>query len=354
MTIDTIYGYVVGDTHGLVNLHSTIDKMFLDGVFHDGRANKRDYPVNIYHVGDVGIGFHGYDEDPYEYLMNDKSEDALILRDLNMFLKKHNANLYLVRGNHDNPVYWKDSATYFSSDTKTMPEDHGFWKLIDVYDRIMFLPDRFIVTTPSTTFFKEKYLSDHGFQAPDPGYDYHYTLFHGGALSLNRKYLKTQGRVQRRHMYWEDENVPIIPIDGHIENRVLNDRNSILNGNRLKPYSLKTHVNTTLDALPILTCIAHEVPHKPYSEFEMENDFVKEFCHRDYHLRSDLEHFREVIEGLLGDIYLFNQRSMFPHASVTWYHGHYHKYTWNHHKPEGDSVQLVTHGMAIGQYQRIY
>jgi len=53
----------------------------------------------IFQVGDFGVGF-GYD-DPRE-----PGKEAKRLKELNVFLKKRNIYLYVVRGNHDNPMFF--------------------------------------------------------------------------------------------------------------------------------------------------------------------------------------------------------------------------------------------------------
>lgn len=74
--------YVLGDMHGEISiLKKYIDKY--------GLTN-----CHIIIAGDIGLGFstRKYHADEYQ--------------ELNTFLKEHNINLYLIRGNHDDPTYF--------------------------------------------------------------------------------------------------------------------------------------------------------------------------------------------------------------------------------------------------------
>lgn len=76
--------YFIGDTHGLRPVFTIIDKHKLRG-------------QNLVHVGDFGLGFN-----PIEY-------DIKNLKIMDEMLLDTNNTLYVVRGNHDNPIFWDKS-----------------------------------------------------------------------------------------------------------------------------------------------------------------------------------------------------------------------------------------------------
>lgn len=73
---------LVGDTHGLSALKNIINSKNITG-------------ENIIHVGDFGLGFR------------DLISDMKSLIDLNDFLSCNGNKLYVIRGNHDNPIFWQ-------------------------------------------------------------------------------------------------------------------------------------------------------------------------------------------------------------------------------------------------------
>ncbi len=73
----------VGDIHGCF-------ENFLERLEKYGISNSK-----IIQVGDFGIGFKNQEEDEKK------------LNNINNFLKKSNNHLYVIRGNHDNPFYFK-------------------------------------------------------------------------------------------------------------------------------------------------------------------------------------------------------------------------------------------------------
>jgi UDP-2,3-diacylglucosamine pyrophosphatase LpxH len=74
---------MIGDLHGeYINLLYKITKLELTN-------------TTFIQVGDFGLGFH------------DLNYDLQTLTGLNKFLKQRNNKLYIVRGNHDNPFFWK-------------------------------------------------------------------------------------------------------------------------------------------------------------------------------------------------------------------------------------------------------
>ncbi len=103
---------------------------------------------SIISVGDFGLGF------------DTLSSECMHLAMLNNSLRRRNIKLYVIRGNHDNPSYWRDS-----NDSK----DPGFSNIILVRDyTVMIIEDKNV-------------------------------LFIGGGISIDRS-VRTEGRN-----YWKDE-----------------------------------------------------------------------------------------------------------------------------------------------------
>jgi predicted phosphodiesterase len=92
--------YVTGDIHGQFNPLLYI----LENGDYSGSS--------VFIAGDVGIGFYGIDID----LEN--------LKSIEKRLKKIDVNLYLVRGNHDNPGYWFYAATPHDFKNLNLPHIH--------------------------------------------------------------------------------------------------------------------------------------------------------------------------------------------------------------------------------------
>lgn len=76
--------YFLGDTHGMRPVLSIIDKHKIEN-------------SNIIHVGDFGLGFVSIDQDLKNLYLIDEA------------LMETNNHLYVVRGNHDNPIFWDRS-----------------------------------------------------------------------------------------------------------------------------------------------------------------------------------------------------------------------------------------------------
>jgi hypothetical protein len=117
-----------GDSHGIVYFENLIR-------YHKLKS------CDIYHVGDFGVGFI------------EKNAQIKNLEALNTLLKSKDIRLYVTRGNHDNPIYWKE----------------------EIYrtDNIWFVPSYTVIEN---------------------------TLFLGGAISIDRMY-----RIAENAGWWEDE-----------------------------------------------------------------------------------------------------------------------------------------------------
>ena len=76
--------YFIGDTHGMRPVFSIIDRLKLTN-------------SNLIHVGDFGLGFVSIMQD----VKNLEVVDEMLLDTQN--------KLYVVRGNHDNPIFWDKS-----------------------------------------------------------------------------------------------------------------------------------------------------------------------------------------------------------------------------------------------------
>jgi calcineurin-like phosphoesterase family protein len=80
--------YFLGDTHGN---HKQIKFLI---------KSRKITDAVIFHVGDFGVGFKTAERD---------IED---IEDLNEFLKEKNIIMYVIRGNHDNPIYFNGNYIY--------------------------------------------------------------------------------------------------------------------------------------------------------------------------------------------------------------------------------------------------
>lgn len=73
--------YFIGDTHGVRPIFEIIDRHKLEG-------------ENLIHIGDLGLGFQ------------DINRDLKNLELLEEALDETSNTLYVIRGNHDNPIFW--------------------------------------------------------------------------------------------------------------------------------------------------------------------------------------------------------------------------------------------------------
>ena len=125
----------IGDVHGKFNqLISKMEYILESNV-----------GVNFVQLGDFGLGF----DRPYD--------DWKQLDYINTLLKDKESNMYIIRGNHDNPAFWYDGLRFHFSNIKFVKDD----ELILIEDKFCY--------------------------------------FGGGAISVDRK-RRTQGVD-----YWQDE-----------------------------------------------------------------------------------------------------------------------------------------------------
>lgn len=96
--------FFIGDTHGIRPVFSIIDRAKLEG-------------QTIIHVGDFGLGFVPL----YSDLKNLEATDEMLL--------ETNNTMFVVRGNHDNPVFWDKSKGL------NLPKLHNL-HLVDDYELI--------------------------------------------------------------------------------------------------------------------------------------------------------------------------------------------------------------------------
>jgi len=135
---------LLGDIHGNFNyIMKQIDKLNIDN-------------CTIIQVGDFGIGF------------SSEGNDSNFLLQFNEFLKTKNIKMFVIRGNHDNPYYFKG--------------DHRF-------SNLELLPDYTTLNIDNKNF-----------------------LFIGGAISIDRRHrilenVKSARYNSTRRCYWYDEKL---------------------------------------------------------------------------------------------------------------------------------------------------
>lgn len=94
----------IGDTHGIRPVFEVIDKNKIEN-------------SNLIHVGDFGLGFE------------EITKDVNNLKILDEMLIETNNYLYVIRGNHDNPIFWDKSKGL------NLPKFHNL-RLVDDYTAI--------------------------------------------------------------------------------------------------------------------------------------------------------------------------------------------------------------------------
>jgi len=93
--------FIIGDTHGIRPIFEIVNNNNFQG-------------ENLIHVGDFGLGFETIGRD----IKNLELLDEMLL--------DTNNNLYVIRGNHDNPIFWDKSKGL------NLPKFHNL-KLVDDY-----------------------------------------------------------------------------------------------------------------------------------------------------------------------------------------------------------------------------
>ena len=148
--------YIIGDTHGLQNLYNIL------------KSYTEQHEINddvFIHVGDVGIGFDKWKRDRHE------------LQKIDALMRNAQCRLLMIRGNHDNPIYW-------SEDLDTLPEYANAVQDLQSLTNIELISDYTVSTINNKRI-----------------------LFVGGAISVDRN-LRTEGRD-----YWRDEAIRMFPLD---------------------------------------------------------------------------------------------------------------------------------------------
>ena len=132
--------YLLGDIHGYWSI-------IAEHLVHNDEKN-----IGYIQVGDFGIGF--YEDEPNK------------LKQLDEILNDHESDLYIMRGNHDNPAWFTPGGTDKIADVKAGLK------------RITFIPDYTILNI-----------------------DFENILFVGGAVSIDRR----PRMMDLRESWWADE-----------------------------------------------------------------------------------------------------------------------------------------------------
>lgn len=147
--------FIIGDTHGLTNTYDILSAFIKENVI---------FNEVFIHVGDVGVGFFKWKQDRHE------------LQKIDAVMRKTNCVLLMIRGNHDNPLYWSDAIT--------TPENANVCQDLQSLTNVELISDYSIRTINNKRI-----------------------LFVGGAISVDRN-LRTEGRD-----YWHDEAIRMYPLD---------------------------------------------------------------------------------------------------------------------------------------------
>lgn len=139
---------LIGDIHGNVGgLHRVMRQCFAE------------FPFDAMHfiqVGDFGLGFDGHDN------------DMRSIETIADVLSETDSQMYILRGNHDNPWFWEQYRVLF--------------------DRIHFVREYEWRTIGGAV-----------------------CCFYGGAISIDRTYRTREYRNKGRELYWASEAVEIHP-----------------------------------------------------------------------------------------------------------------------------------------------
>ena len=174
---------VVGDVHG--NWRDLAERVYTSGV----------HGAHIIQVGDFGLGF------------NTPQRERELLAPLHRALRNTESVLHVVRGNHDDPAYWR-------------PGHNHHWQ----YDTIRLVPDYTVLSVQGARI-----------------------LCVGGALSIDRILRR------RNHSYWPDEGVVLD--EGHLAALNLTDLWGVITHTApdiAPPFAIDSSVRGYLDIDPPL------------------------------------------------------------------------------------------------------
>lgn len=226
------------------------------GVWDRMRTNMEPLPKGstVIHLGDFGIGF-------YHAMPKDEKAVDKALNDLNSWLGEQDITLYVLRGNHDNPVYFQ-SVTHLRS-------------------RIIMLPD-----------FTRLEMIDEATGRKSIG------IIYGGAVSIDRK-----NRTPFKN-WWAME----LPTDGGYDD-ILAWIGECISSNKYLT----------------LTVFAHDVPLPmvAYRDIIGDADSVRYWQRKDGALHEDMQYNTSVLLTLAEEIALTVESN--GGSLMNWFHGHFHK-----------------------------
>ena len=205
-------------------------------------------------AGDCGFGFEkpGYYENLYKRCRER--------------LAKANNWLLFVRGNHDNPAYFR-SALPLGSSKNLQPIKHRRW---------LTLPDYSVVKSCGHTI-----------------------LCVGGATSIDRTY-----RMNSKHFHFQKPDAPFVP-------------------NVYWPNERPVYDQTKLDAINEVCAIDTVITHTSPSFCELSShQGLHTWAIRDEDLLDDVKHERKVMDDIYA--YLYSKSHPLRH----WFYGHFHQ-SWH-------------------------
>lgn len=251
--------YVLGDLHGDINS------------FKREIENRALSECTFIIAGDIGLGFENKQRHIQEY------------QSLNKFLNLRNIELYLFRGNHDNPEYFNreigENDEFFLSNVKVLPD----YTVLSINNKNI--------------------------------------LMVGGAISIDRLYRKQ--RYEQNIRYWldfypkltrEDAIKTLLPLYWENEPPFLNtDYIDQITEDGIKITDVVTH-----------TCTSFAFP--------IDKNGIKYWLRYDDKLKDDLDAERLVFSSLY--LYLRDK----GHQIERWTYGHFHA----HHEEEIEGVLFTT------------
>tara|TARA_R110000737_G_scaffold279041_2_gene285767 strand:- start:88 stop:1008 length:921 start_codon:yes stop_codon:yes gene_type:complete len=169
--VDSRKLFVLGDTHGVLSAFQKIMR------------KEKHQDCNIIHVGDFGAGFFTDPEfEHYTTIYDDPKNLGLYWKtsidSINwhqQILEERNIHLYIVRGNHDNPIWWENNCELIDKLLKSKGEE-GENLVKDGWKNITFVPDYTIIKTTQRV--------SEGDHTTIP----HNILCIGGAISIDRNH----------------------------------------------------------------------------------------------------------------------------------------------------------------------